>query len=482
MKRLFKTSIICILTTVLLVCTSLPTFSAAISPNHWAIDYADFCISFGAIAASRSAFSPNVNLKRYELAVALASIEGIACNDREEPDFTDTPVGSSYLGEVNWAVRNGIITGYSDGTFRPTNEITRQEFCVMMYRYITNYCEKTLPTSGSTLAYTDISSTASWARTTVNQLCWAGLFNGFEDNTFRPQDPIKRSEAASALTKIHGYIYIPDGSIAVFVKNSSGIALNDAVMYVYRPYDPNTDEKHMYPFSPSITDNHGIAISTNPVDGTSYGVNVMHNDYASIAVPTLLQTSKMYTFVELETRTILPNIVSPPAGSFSAISKWPHSNSADCNAICPNRFTRICPDTYFDATYPQNFGWRYGTTNQLEFHQAIDVSYNAGTPLYNVFGGSATVLYAGDYLGGGNTVQLRDDGHTIYRATYMHLQNISSGVYEGGSVTYNQQIGTVGNTGTTDVHLHFSVGTTNTKHGQTPDIIQTFIDPLSFFN
>lgn len=439
-----------------------------------------FCISFGAIAASRSAFSPNLSLKRSELAVALASFEGVVCNDREEPEFTDTPIGSSYLGEVNWAVRNGIITGYSDGTFRPTNAITRQEFCVMMYRYITNYCEKTLPTSGTPLTYTDISSVASWARTAVNQLCWAGLFNGFEDNTFRPQDQIKRSEAASALTKIHGYIYIPDGSIAVFVKNSSGIALKDAVMYVYRPYDPR--EKHMYPFSPSISNNRGIAKATDPIAGTLYGVNVMHNDYASIAVPTRLQTSKMYTFVELGTRSTNPNIVDTPTNNFSAISKWPHNNSSDCNAICPNRFTRICPDTYFDAQTPQNFGWRYGETNELEFHQAIDVSYNAGTPLYNVFGGSATVLYAGDYTGGGNTVQLQDEAHTNYHATYMHLQDISSSVYSGGSVAYDQQIGTVGKTGTKAVHLHFSIGTTEIMHGQTPEIIQTFVDPLSFFN
>lgn len=480
MKRILKTSIVCILSICLLVISSASANCASIGANHWAIDYADFCINYGAIATSRSSFSPNDHLKRYELAEALARTEAVVYSDSVATGFSDVPANTSYAGEVRWAVNMNIITGYTDGTFRPNNAITRQEFCVMMQRYILNYCRKTLPSSGSTLTYTDISSTASWARTAVNQLCWAGLFDGFEDNTFRPQDPIKRSEAACAITKINGYVKIPDDSIAIFVKNSSGIALKDAVMYVYRPYDYSGND--MYPFSPSITNNRGIATATAPITGTLYGVNVMHNDYASIAVPTQLQTSKMFTFVELETRNIIPTIVSPPAGSFSAISKWPHTNSAICQSICTNRFTRICPDRYYNATYPQNFGWRYGTTNQLEFHQAIDVSYNAGTPLYNVFGGSATVLYAGDYLGGGNTVQLRDDGHTILRATYMHLQNISSGVYEGGSVTYNQQIGTVGKTGTTDVHLHFSVGTTNTMHGQTPDIIQTFIDPLSFFN
>lgn len=442
-----------------------------------------FCISFGAIAASRSAFSPNLSLKRSELAVALASFEGVVCNDREEPEFTDTPIGSSYLGEVNWAVRNGIITGYSDGTFRPTNAITRQEFCVMMHRYITNYCEKTLPTSGTPLTYTDISSVASWARTAVNQLCWAGLFNGFEDNTFRPQDQIKRSEAASALTKIHGYIYIPDGSIAVFVKNSSGIAIKDAVMYVYKPNDndPSSTVWHdMYPEPPALSDTEGIATRTELAAGTPYGINILHNTYGATVIPTLVNPSKMYYFAEVATRDA--SLLSSPADGFSSISKWPHTNSAICQSICPNNFTRICPDRYFNATYPQNFGWRYGEDYNVQFHQAIDVSYSYGTPLKNVFKNSARVLIAETLYGCGKTVHLQDLSSSGLYATYMHLSDYVVTSYS--NISAGTTVGYVGNTGTNATHLHFSIEKSNIYAADSTDSteITQFTDPLCYLN
>lgn len=52
-----------------------------------------------------------------------------------EPVFSDTVDywGRSY---VDWLKTAGITTGYDDGTFRPNQSITRQQFAVMLYRYL----------------------------------------------------------------------------------------------------------------------------------------------------------------------------------------------------------------------------------------------------------------------------------------------------------------------------------------------------------
>lgn len=48
--------------------------------------------------------------------------------------FTDvTPDMSSYRA-IEWAAEQGFVQGYKDGTFRPANNLTRQQLCVILWR------------------------------------------------------------------------------------------------------------------------------------------------------------------------------------------------------------------------------------------------------------------------------------------------------------------------------------------------------------
>ena len=50
--------------------------------------------------------------------------------------FHDSGEISDYAASaVAWALENGIITGYTDSTFRPRNQITRAEMAAIMVRY-----------------------------------------------------------------------------------------------------------------------------------------------------------------------------------------------------------------------------------------------------------------------------------------------------------------------------------------------------------
>lgn len=59
-----------------------------------------------------------------------------ACGDGvpDEPTFSDVPADHPYYDSIEWAVENGITTGYPDGTYRPDDTVTRGEMAVFLKR------------------------------------------------------------------------------------------------------------------------------------------------------------------------------------------------------------------------------------------------------------------------------------------------------------------------------------------------------------
>ena len=48
--------------------------------------------------------------------------------------FSDVPPGSTFFCFIETAYAHGVIAGYADGTFRPGNNATRGQICVIIYR------------------------------------------------------------------------------------------------------------------------------------------------------------------------------------------------------------------------------------------------------------------------------------------------------------------------------------------------------------
>jgi len=90
---------------------------------------------------------------------------------------------------VERLVTSGVLSGYPDATFKPDNTITRAEFARVIYLALK------LPTSDTT-DFKDWTGTAAWARTGIAAAVKAGIINGYDDGTFRPDQPISRAEMA----------------------------------------------------------------------------------------------------------------------------------------------------------------------------------------------------------------------------------------------------------------------------------------------
>lgn len=91
---------------------------------------------------------------------------------------------------IKWS-ENGIISGFTDGTFRPEASIARADFVALISR-IFSYIEK------SDKVFPDVSSKA-WYAETVSKAVAAGIIFGDDAGNFRPTDPISREEAAIVL-------------------------------------------------------------------------------------------------------------------------------------------------------------------------------------------------------------------------------------------------------------------------------------------
>ncbi len=96
------------------------------------------------------------------------------------------------------AVREGIVAGYSDGSFKPNRIVTRAEFALMLM----NALKRT--NQGGELLFSDASKIANWAKNAVALAVEAGYINGYRDGTFRPNSAITRAEMAIMVAKVLG--------------------------------------------------------------------------------------------------------------------------------------------------------------------------------------------------------------------------------------------------------------------------------------
>ena len=119
--------------------------------------------------------------------------------------FTDLPNGAYYTGYAQWANIYGIMNGISSTAFSPNASISRQDICVMLYRYLKNYAGKSLSTSAT--SFTDDSSIASYAKDAVYAMKNIGIVNGYTDGSFKPQGYATRAEVATMFQRLYDYVY-----------------------------------------------------------------------------------------------------------------------------------------------------------------------------------------------------------------------------------------------------------------------------------
>lgn len=142
-------------------------------------------------------FAPQTNLTRAMMAAVLANLENASASG--DAQFTDVADDAWYADAVNWAAENGIVNGYEDGTYRPNDNLSREQMAAMLYNYAA-YKGYDLSATDNLGAFTDAGDVSSWAHDVVAWAVGADLLHGTDTNTLNPVGTATRAEVAAILT------------------------------------------------------------------------------------------------------------------------------------------------------------------------------------------------------------------------------------------------------------------------------------------
>ena len=189
----------------IVVITNNGDFSFAdVSSSDWFYEKVQYVYENNIMAGvSDTKFDPYATLDRAQAVQILYNLEG-------QPLVTGSASFSDVAGHwaiqaIMWASREGIAVGDGDGTFRPNDFITREEFAQMLYNY-SRYKGYDISANGNLTKFRDASKISPWAEAALKWANGHGLINGHDDGTIDPQGPAQRCQAASILCQYNQVI------------------------------------------------------------------------------------------------------------------------------------------------------------------------------------------------------------------------------------------------------------------------------------
>ena len=191
---------ICLIISIIAI-FSLPVFAYQppdVSNHHWALPYISQLLDQDIMYIYRDGnFYPNVPTTRSEFAYSLAKALNLKPSiTTDMTDITNHPA----QGYISALVKEGIITGYPDQTFRPQKKITRAEIITMLARSL-NLEEDQKKIKLTTTFYNDVPAN-HWAQDLISLATRLEIINGYPTGNFKPNDYVTRAESAKLLVKL----------------------------------------------------------------------------------------------------------------------------------------------------------------------------------------------------------------------------------------------------------------------------------------
>ena len=175
--------------------------------NHWAYSAISYMLNNGLMSGMTAyKFEPNTNITRamfVSLLYRLAGRPNVSLSASSSNSFSDVrDQNSYYYYAVAWASSNGIVSGYTDGTFKPDNLVTREQCASFLYRFA-RYKNLNLNYSNSSLnQFTDVGQVSSYALIPMKWAVTKGIMSGTTTTTLSPQTTCTRAMSAQLLKKL----------------------------------------------------------------------------------------------------------------------------------------------------------------------------------------------------------------------------------------------------------------------------------------
>ena len=104
--------------------------------GKWSANSIDFMSANELVTGTAAkTFSPNQTMTRAMLVTILYRVADKPSVKNVSNPFTDVKAGTYYYDAVLWAYKNNIVTGTSNTTFNPNGAVTREQIAAILYRY-----------------------------------------------------------------------------------------------------------------------------------------------------------------------------------------------------------------------------------------------------------------------------------------------------------------------------------------------------------
>ncbi|WP_061962844.1 S-layer homology domain-containing protein [Demequina aurantiaca] len=140
-------------------------------------------------------FQPQSSVTREAFAAFLYRIEGAPnYSPPSRSPFSDVSPGDKFYREITWLASQGITTGYSDGTFRPGDDISREAIAAFLYRA----AGSPATSAPKSAPFGDVARGDQFA-TEILWLSKSGITTGYSDGSFKPYADVSREATAAFL-------------------------------------------------------------------------------------------------------------------------------------------------------------------------------------------------------------------------------------------------------------------------------------------
>lgn len=170
-----------------------------VAEDAWYHDYVYDLVYRGVVnGMTATTYEPEGKLTRAQfvklLACSLADAETLKTYEGKHP-FKDSE-GHWAETYIAWAKDKGIVEGVSATEFDPEAPITREQMATIFGRYALKQGIELPKSENAAGSFPDADKISEYAREFVELMRIAGILNGYEDGTFRPQGNATRAEAA----------------------------------------------------------------------------------------------------------------------------------------------------------------------------------------------------------------------------------------------------------------------------------------------
>ncbi|MBR6825338.1 MAG: S-layer homology domain-containing protein, partial [Oscillospiraceae bacterium] len=172
--------------------------------DNWAHKGIDFVVKEGLFnGVGNGIFAPNKTMTRAMLVTVLWRCAGEP--EAEPAEFSDVATDKWYSKAVAWAAAEGVVNGLGDGTFRPDNQITREQLATILFRYV-KLTEMDPAERADLNAFPDAEKVQPYAQEAFQWAVAKGLVNGVKNTSdnqtyLMPAGSATRAQVATILMR-----------------------------------------------------------------------------------------------------------------------------------------------------------------------------------------------------------------------------------------------------------------------------------------